>query len=249
MMGLLDDCDTLFGTKNLYEVLNLSSSATENEIKKAYRKLSLKYHPDRHTSSSHSKDQLTRFFQVLSKVHFILTDKDKRSFYDTTGLIDKEDCLDSEADWDDYFRALFPKVTRKDIDSFIEKYIGSDDEIADVKKYYLQFEGDMDKMSECIISFDEDRTREIIDQLIQDEEVPAYDSFTKEPAAKRKRRLKRMQKEAKEAAKVNDISNGEPFDSLVNAIQSKSKGNFDSMIASLEAKYSQPPRKKAKKTK
>lgn len=248
-MGLLDDCDTLFGTKNLYEVLNLTSSASENEIKKAYRKLSLKYHPDRHATSSHTKDQLTRFFQVLSKVHFILTDKEKRSFYDTTGLIDKEDCLDSEADWDDYFRALFPKVTQKDIESYIEKYIGSEEEIADVRKYYLQHEGDMDKMYECIISFDEDRTREIIDKLIQDEEVPAYDLFTKETAGKRKRRLKRIQKEAKEAAKVNDTRDDEQFDSLVNAIQSKSKGNFDSMIASLEAKYSQPPRKKVKKSK
>lgn len=56
---------------------------------------------------------MTRVFQTLSKVHFILTDTDKRSFYDSTGLVDKEDGLDGESDWNDYFRALFPKVTKK----------------------------------------------------------------------------------------------------------------------------------------
>ena len=34
-------------TKNLYEILGVSKDATDDEIKKSYRKLSLKYHPDR----------------------------------------------------------------------------------------------------------------------------------------------------------------------------------------------------------
>lgn len=241
-MGLIDDCEQFFGTKDLYKVLDVSRGATENEIKKAYRKLSLKYHPDRHGDSSHSKEQLTRFFQVLSKVHFILSDKEKRDFYDSTGLVDKEDCLDSEADWDDYFRALFPKVTRKDIDNYLDKYIGSEEEIEDVKKYYVLHEGDMDKISQCIISFDEERTRELIENLIESQDVPAFSSFTKESNEKRKKREKKAKKEAKEASKL-----AENLGDLTKAIQAKSKSNFDSMIASLEAKYSQPTKKRRKK--
>ena len=239
-MGLIDECDTLFGTRNLYDVLAVPRSATEDQIKKAYRKLSLKYHPDR-PSDSHSKEQLTRLFQVLSKVHFILSDKEKRAFYDTTGLVDKEDCIDSEADWDEYFRALFPKVTKKDIDAFFDKYIGSQEELDDVKKYYLKFEGDMDKMCECLISFDESRTSELVEELIESKEVPAFDSFTKEPENKRKKRQKRAKREAKAASKVTDTS-----EDLVKAIQSRSKSNFDSIISSLEAKYAQPNSKRQK---
>ena len=112
-MGLIDDCQQYFDTSDLYAVLGLEKDATPDQIKKSYRRLALKHHPDRHESDSRSKEEMTRMFQTLSKVHFILTDAEKRAFYDSTGLVDKEDGLDGEADWDDYFRALFPKVTQK----------------------------------------------------------------------------------------------------------------------------------------
>ena len=38
--------------KNLYDILGVSKDATQDEIKKAYRKLSLKYHPDRHATDT-----------------------------------------------------------------------------------------------------------------------------------------------------------------------------------------------------
>lgn len=112
-MGLADDCQQYFDTKYLYAVLSVTRDASTAEIKKSYRRLSLKHHPDRHESDSPSKEEMTRVFQTLSKVHFILSDPDKRAFYDSTGLVDQEDGLDGEADWNDYFRALFPKVTKK----------------------------------------------------------------------------------------------------------------------------------------
>lgn len=240
-MGLLEDCLQYFGSKNLFEVLGVTKEAKEADVKKSYRRLSLKYHPDR-CQDEHKKEEMTKIFQTLSKVHFILSDEEKRSFYETTGLVDKEDCLDSEADWDDYFRNLFPKVTKKDIDSFMEKYIGSEEEREDVKKYYTKFEGDMDIIYEHLIAFDEDRTREIIQEMIEAGEVEPFRAFTHEPKSKRNKRAKKSEKEAKEAKKIKLAES----EDLVKAIQSRSKGNFDSMIASLEAKYANGSTNKAK---
>lgn len=234
-MGLLDDCLQYFDTKDLYQVLSLKKDASHAEIKKSYRKLSLKYHPDRHEDTD-EKAKATKIFQTLSKVHFILSDEEKRKFYDTTGLVDKEDALEEGADWEEYFRALFPKVTVKDIDDFFSKYLGSEDEKEDIKKWYNKFEGDMDKISQCLIGFDEDRTRQLIENLIEEGELEAFDAFTSESASKREKRKKKAEKEAKAAKKARQELKTKQED-LAMAIQSRSKSNFDSMIASLEAKY------------
>lgn len=238
-MGLLDDCKEFFATSDLYEVLDVKKEASDADIKKAYRKSSLKWHPDRHADSNAIQLELvTKKFQTLSKVHFILSDKDKRAFYDSNGVIVGEDGLEGEADWDDYWRCLFPKVTVKDIDDFMAKYIGSEDEITDVKAAYVKYDGDMDKISEAVIGFDEDRTREIIDDLLEKEELPEFDAYTSESDAKRAKRVKKIEREAKLAAKeAKKKKDTAADDDLVKAIQSRSKGNFNSLIANLEAKY------------
>lgn len=46
-MGLLERCQELFKTSNLYEVLGIKKEATEADIRKSYYKVSLKVHPDR----------------------------------------------------------------------------------------------------------------------------------------------------------------------------------------------------------
>lgn len=241
-MGLLDDCQELFDTKNLYEVLGVDKDAKDADVKKAYRKSSLKFHPDRHVNSDkNTQAEVTRKFQTVSKVHFILSDKDKRALYDDTGVIAGEDSLESEADWQDYWRILFPKITTKDIDSFLDKYIGSNDEKDDVRAAYLKYEGDMDKIFESVIAFDEDRARDIIEELIESESLEKFDKFVNEPKTKREKRKAKIAKEAKLAAKEKAKKKAEAEnaddDDLVKAIQSRSKGNFNSMIASLEAKY------------
>lgn len=66
--------------KNFYEVLGISKNATDDEIKKSYRKLALKYHPDRNKA----KDA-TEKFKELSHAYEILSDTQKRQAYDQTG--------------------------------------------------------------------------------------------------------------------------------------------------------------------
>jgi hypothetical protein len=48
--------------------------------------------------------------------------------YDETGLIPDDHSFESSADWDQYWRLLFPKMTVKQMDTFLNKNIGSEDE-------------------------------------------------------------------------------------------------------------------------
>jgi DnaJ family protein B protein 4 len=65
-------------TPNLYEALGVSESASQEDIKKAYRKLSLQYHPDRNNNSPES----TNKFQSISAAYEVIGDEDKRRQYD-----------------------------------------------------------------------------------------------------------------------------------------------------------------------
>ena len=66
----------------LYDRLQVSSSANENDIKKAYRKLSIKYHPDK---NANDKEEATKKFQEIYEP-IILSDSEKRSKYDQVGM-------------------------------------------------------------------------------------------------------------------------------------------------------------------
>lgn len=63
----------------LYDLLGVSPSASENDIKKAYRKAALKYHPDKPTGD-------TEKFKEISEAFDIISNPDKRQVYDEYGL-------------------------------------------------------------------------------------------------------------------------------------------------------------------
>ncbi|XP_055899938.1 dnaJ homolog subfamily C member 5-like isoform X3 [Biomphalaria glabrata] len=66
---------------SLYELLGLRKGATNEEIKKAYRKLALKYHPDKNRDSADAAEK----FKEINRANVILTDSTKRGIYDRYG--------------------------------------------------------------------------------------------------------------------------------------------------------------------
>jgi curved DNA-binding protein len=64
-----------------YKILGVNKTASDSEIKKAYRKLAMKYHPD-HTKGDKSDEEK---FKKISEAYAVLSDKEKRKQYDTFG--------------------------------------------------------------------------------------------------------------------------------------------------------------------
>ncbi|HZM59569.1 MAG TPA: molecular chaperone DnaJ [Vicinamibacterales bacterium] len=67
--------------RDYYEILGVARSATEQEIKSAYRKLALKFHPDRNPGDKVAEEQ----FKEAAEAYAVLADTDKRHMYDRFG--------------------------------------------------------------------------------------------------------------------------------------------------------------------
>jgi molecular chaperone DnaJ len=67
--------------RDYYEVLEVPRGANQDEIKKAYRKAALKYHPDRNPNNKEAEDK----FKEASEAYEVLGDSDKRRRYDQFG--------------------------------------------------------------------------------------------------------------------------------------------------------------------
>jgi molecular chaperone DnaJ len=67
--------------RDYYEVLGIEKSAGEDDIKRAYRKLALKYHPDKNKDDPHAEEK----FKELAEAYEVLSDADKRAKYDQYG--------------------------------------------------------------------------------------------------------------------------------------------------------------------
>ena len=73
---------TNINSENLYERLGISKNASEKELKKAYRNLARKHHPDVNPGDSEAEDR----FKKISQAYQILSDPKKKDLYDRYGM-------------------------------------------------------------------------------------------------------------------------------------------------------------------
>lgn len=71
-------------TKDYYEILGVSRNASEEELKKAYRNLARKFHPDLHPNN---KKEMEAKFKEINEAYSVLSDQKKRAEYDMTGRV------------------------------------------------------------------------------------------------------------------------------------------------------------------
>lgn len=67
---------------NYYEVLQVAKNSTDVEIKKAYRKLAMKWHPDKNPDNA---EEAAKKFQDIGEAYDVLSDLEKRAIYDQFG--------------------------------------------------------------------------------------------------------------------------------------------------------------------
>ncbi len=71
-------------TRNYYEILGVARDADDGAIKKAFRQLALKYHPDRNPGDETAEER----FKEINEAYAVLSDPDKRAQYDRFGRVD-----------------------------------------------------------------------------------------------------------------------------------------------------------------
>ncbi|XP_037945625.1 J domain-containing protein CG6693-like [Teleopsis dalmanni] len=244
-MSTLELCEKLFGTRDIYKLFDIPKTATDNQIKKAYYKLSLKVHPDR--VANNEKETATEKFKLLSKLYQVLTDSGKRALYDERNMIDDDDVESKLSNWLDLWKSIFKPITEEDIVNYENSYVGSDLEKSDIKKAYLAGKGSIDHIMNAVPFFkveDEPRLKEIVMEMINADEVPEYDVFVNEPESKRKKRHNKYARESKEAEKIkkkmkakDDNLNTSSLEKQIMLRQKSRVENFDSLMDKLMEKY------------
>jgi molecular chaperone DnaJ len=92
--------------RDFYEILGVSRNATDDEIKKAYRKLALTYHPDRNCGDVEAEEK----FKEINQAYQVLGDREKRSTFDRFGSADQTGGFSDfgfSRNFDDIFGDLF----------------------------------------------------------------------------------------------------------------------------------------------
>lgn len=86
--------------RDYYEVLGVNREASQDEIKRAYRRLALKYHPDKNPSN---KKEAEEKFKEISEAYEVLSDSQKRATYDQFGHAGMEGAFRGGGfDWSDF---------------------------------------------------------------------------------------------------------------------------------------------------
>ncbi|KAJ1917805.1 hypothetical protein H4219_002995 [Mycoemilia scoparia] len=232
----LDNVDGDDGAEiSLYQILEVDEKATADEIKKAYRKLALRTHPDKIATMKDEgeKERCTQQFQQLGFAYAILSDKKKRKRYDETGSTEDLDneFFEEGKDWDAYFRELWSGVVdATTIEEFAKKYRGSSEEQNDVIKAYEAGDGDIDYiLSHVMLASVEEEPRlvAIIEDAIKAKKIQRTKAYSRSKRLAGKRR-KEADAEAKEAEQLRkELGLDEELRKIKEKKQNKRKSSDD----------------------
>ena len=82
LLTLMLSLALVLANKSFYELLEVQREASEPDIKRAFRKLSLRYHPDKNPGN----EEAASTFKQINRAYEVLSDPDKRQIYDQQGL-------------------------------------------------------------------------------------------------------------------------------------------------------------------
>ncbi|KAN0062500.1 hypothetical protein ACQY0O_005031 [Thecaphora frezii] len=212
------------GNVDLYATLGLDQSATQHQIKKAYKKLALKFHPDKvlsatasssaaaaSSSSASSAQETIHNFQRIGFAYAVLSDEVRRKKYDNTGSTRELGIGQGvdDFDWNEYFKTLWTgEVSKKTLEDFKKNYQGSSEEKEDILAAYRDSDGSLESIfasvpcSEFLV--DEQRFIDLVEAAIDAGEIERKPLWTKtsKDKAGRARLRKKAEGEAKEAEKL-----------------------------------------------
>jgi len=194
---------------DLYHVLSVPNDARSEDIKKAYRRLALIYHPDKHAAASvTAKAEASTKFQQIGFAYAVLGDEKRRERYDRVGRTDEGfELAAGEDGWEAYFEQMFDRVTRGKLDEMKKEYQGSAEETDDLKAAYISTQGSIGEMMTYIPhSTHDDEARFIvaISKLISNGPLPTFSTWETSVKDEKSRLVRKGQgeKEAKEAEKL-----------------------------------------------
>lgn len=91
---------------DLYSLLNVSKTASLEDIKKAYKKLAIKYHPDKCRNDSERQENEDKFKEI-NQAYSVLSNPEKRQKYDQFGMVDDAMNMGSAMNMDDILKDIF----------------------------------------------------------------------------------------------------------------------------------------------
>ncbi|KUF87904.1 hypothetical protein AM588_10005233 [Phytophthora nicotianae] len=205
-----DDCD-------LYAVFGVERSATDKEITRAYRKLALKFHPDKQRGDEASRAKATGRFQAVTK----------------------EDITRFEGEY------RHSDEEKRDVLAAYTKYEGEMQHIMDT--IMLSTDDDEERFVEMIQNAIKAKGVKNFPTWREYVKVQSKKKKKKETPAEQKRKQAKREKEAREAEELfnkirgNQQKRGEGSGST--ALSTERKRGFESLLGSLEAKYAEKGKK------
>lgn len=248
-----------------YAVLGLETEATGDDVKRSYRKLALKHHPDK--SQESDKEAAKKKFQEIAFAYAVLSDEHRRKRYDLTGSTAETLDDDQDFDWLSFYREQFDDlVTQDSIQKISHNYKDSAEERKDLLEAYTRGKGKFNYIYDNVmlsdILEDDDRFRKILDEEIENDNIEVFPAYRKETDATREKAkaIERKRRDdfdkkhgtdaadkakAKQKGKKGGASDMSDLAALIQQRQKARNGNF---FESLEAKYAPKSRGKKRAT-